>query len=220
MKRGILYSAGIFVVTAAGVFAQAPGGASGADDAGDIRGIRGPVEIPVAPDWRPWIWGGLAALGVVLAVIAVVAWMRGRAGARVLSAREQALEALQGARGYMESGSSREFAYAVSDAVRGFIEVRFRLPSTRQTTDEFLRTVAARGAGLGPYRDVLKEFLGLCDLGKFGKWELDEDAMEAMHASAMALILVETSDEEGASAEASLGSVTVAGRKEELQPVS
>ncbi|MEM8955372.1 MAG: hypothetical protein AAGD22_14555 [Verrucomicrobiota bacterium] len=221
MKRGFVYTAGIFLTTAAGVLAQAPVGSAGAGNPGDIRGIRGPVEIPVAPDWSPWIWGSLGGLGAFVVVYMLIVWLRGRAaGARVLSAREWALEALQGARGHMESGSSREFAYAVSDAVRGFIEVRFQLPSTRQTTDEFLRTVAHRGAGLGPYRGVLTEFLGLCDLGKFGKWALDGDEMEAMHASAMALILVEAREDEATEATAPRDAAAVSGRREELQPVS
>jgi hypothetical protein len=200
MKRALLYQTTTAILMAGSAAAQA---VTGPAEVEDIRGIRGPVAIPVAPDWRPWVWGGLGVLVLGVAIVLIVRGLKRRADARVLTARERALASLEEARGVMSPEASREFAYAVSDALRGFIEVRFRLPSTRQTTEEFLRTVAARCTGLGPYRETLVEFMGLCDLGMFGKWELDEGSMEAMHASALALINAEVNDGNDESAAAS-----------------
>jgi hypothetical protein len=196
MKHAILH---VTTAILGGGSALAQAGA-GAEIAEDIRGIQGPVEIPVPPDWSPWGLVGLGVLALATAVWVIVRLMRRRAAARVLTARDRALAALEEARRLMDPVASRDYAYAVSDALREFIEVRFRLPSTRQTTEEFLRTIAERGSALGPYRATLLEFLGLCDLGKFGKWALDEGSMEAMQGSALAVIKAELAEPERESA--------------------
>lgn len=157
----------------------------------DIRGIRGPVEIPPVQDWQPWMLGALAALLVIVAVSYWIRSARRRAAMRVLSACEQALADLQKTRELMEQSSSREYAYAVSDVLRGFLEMRFALPSTRRTTDEFLQSIAKNGAALGPYKTTLCDFLNYCDLGKFGKWQLSQNEMNALHQSAVSVIKAE-----------------------------
>jgi len=157
----------------------------------DIRGIRGPVEIPPVQDWQPWV---MAALVALLAVAAITYWIRSakrRAALRVLSAREQALADLQKAKELMSESSSREYAYAVSDVLRGFLEVRFSLPSTRRTTGEFLQSIDKNGVELGSYKETLRDFLNYCDLGKFGKWQLSQNEMHALRLSAISVVNAE-----------------------------
>lgn len=162
----------------------------------DIRGPKGAVEIPVEVSYWPWV---LAGAGVLLLLVALWYFLRGRRGrrdaVRAVTARERAVAAVDAAREFKEAASSREFAFAVSDAVRGFLEQRFGLPTTRQTTEEFLRTVAGGGAGLGPYRGKLADFLGHCDRVKFGKWEMSVGEMDVLEQSAMAVINAEFADE-------------------------
>lgn len=158
---------------------------------GDIRGIRGPVEIPPVQEWQ----NGLLAGFVVLLLIALLVWMYGyfkrRAARRVLSAREQALSDLDRAKELMSESSSRDYAYAVSDVLRGFLEVRFSMPTTRRTTDEFLQAITRNETALGPYKATLQDFLAYCDLGKFGKWQLSTNEMFALHQSATSVINAE-----------------------------
>ena len=87
----------------------------------DIRGLKAAVEIPPEPSYWPWL---LAVLGLVALVAALWFFLKGRKGrretVRVLSARDRAVAAVDGARELKEAGRSREFGYAVSDAVSAF----------------------------------------------------------------------------------------------------
>ncbi len=161
----------------------------------DIRGIRGPVEIPPVPDWQGWALAALAAVFAIALLAYLIRGARRGAALRVLGAREQALADLEKARELMVESASREFSYAVSDVLRGFLEVRFSLPSTRRTTDEFLQTIVKNGKALGPYRETLADFLKCCDLGKFGKWQLSENEMNALYHSAVSVINAELDDQ-------------------------
>jgi DNA-binding FadR family transcriptional regulator len=155
----------------------------------DLRDIRGPVEIP--PPWLgPALIVAAGALAALLAWLALRWWRRRRA--RPLPARspeELALERLARARLLIDAARPREFAAAVSEAVRLYLEARFAEPAAHRTTEELLRDLArGRAPALAAQRDVLADFLAHCDLAKFAREPLDRRRMEAMHASARRLV--------------------------------
>jgi hypothetical protein len=157
----------------------------------DIRDIRGPKVIA-----SQWLVPALAAgaLAVAAAIYGVRRWRRGRRAAP-LSPSEAALLRLEQIRELMIPGSAREFAIAVSDIVRTYIEQRFEVTATHQTTEEFLYGLAGQeDSPLARRRGLLTQFLHHCDLAKFAGLDLDTANMESLRMSARAFVS-ETAEE-------------------------
>ncbi|MEJ0000203.1 MAG: DUF4381 family protein [Verrucomicrobiota bacterium] len=162
----------------------APAAAGG--DNGDIHDIRGPIEIPYPLLWALYILGALAVAGLLYAVWR---WLR-RPKARVKQPHELALDRLEAARGLMTEGQVREYAFAVSEVIRYYIEQRFGERAARRTTEEFLSDLLRQtGTPLAGHHALLEDFLNHCDLPKFARWQLSVREMESMHESARAFIL-------------------------------
>ncbi len=163
-------------------------GAPGTGDAAeDIRDIRGPKFI--LPVWLvPALLAG--ALLLALGVYAAWRWLRRRRRPRALLPFEVALQRLEALRTLMQPQNAREFSIAVSDIVRGYIEQRFDVTATHQTTEEFLHDLlASANNALARHRTLLSEFLQQCDLVKFAGMSLTVQNMESLHRSACAFVL-------------------------------
>lgn len=154
-------------------------------DAAGLRDISGPIVIP-----NPWpaplaVAGALILLALL--VFAIRSWLVRRRRAPTPEAR--ALGRLAEARRLLAAGLAREYGVAVSDAVRLYLEERFGARAAHRTTEEFLRDLAAsEGAMLASRRPLLGRFLEHCDLAKFARAPLTEDEMEALHATALAIV--------------------------------
>ena len=157
-----------------------------ASRADDIRDIRGVVSVPT-----PWQWFLYAALalGLVAVLVALVRrWRRPRPVAPPLP-HEVALARLVAAEALIPEHKPREFGIAVSDAVREYIEARFALRAAHRTTEEFIGVhLADENSPLLPHREPLRAFLQSCDLAKFARWSLDEDAMRDLSGSARGFV--------------------------------
>lgn len=158
----------------------------------DIHDIYGPLPLPEPTNW--WIIAG-AALGAVIVVVLVFLLLKKRSPRRAavtIAPHTKALAELAEARQYMEQGQSLDYAAQVSMIVRQYIEQRFSLPTTRQTTREFFNSLQAlledgsasapanTGAHLEPYREcreALRHCLEQCDLAKYAHKPADSDEM-------------------------------------------
>jgi hypothetical protein len=141
----------------------------------ELRPITPPEDIPVPPSWWRWLprWLPWIGLGVALVGLVAGAWqMRRRAaGATPLPPQRWALRELDQlerqdlpARGEVE-----RFHTLLSDLVRAYLEKRFRLPASHQTTVEFLETMR-RSPQLSPSQQgLLRNFLQRCDMAKFAR---------------------------------------------------
>jgi hypothetical protein len=161
-------------------------GTGAAPLAEDIRDIRGPKYL--LPDWvLPALIAGAVLLG--LAVYGV--WRRRRKRrAPVLLPYELALQRLDEIRTLMRPASAREFCIAISDIIRSYIEQRFHVTATRQTTEEFLRDLLqSANAALAQHQAPLGEFLHQCDFVKFAALSLTLNNMESLRQSARAFVL-------------------------------
>jgi hypothetical protein len=152
----------------------------------DIRDIRGPRYL--LPDWvLPALIAGAVVLG--LALYGLWRWRR-RRRTHVLLPYELALQRLEEIRALMRPAQAREFSIAISDVIRSYIEQRFHVTATRQTTEEFLRDLLqGANAPLAQHQALLGEFLHQCDFVKFAALSLTLDNMEALRQSARTFVL-------------------------------
>jgi DnaJ-domain-containing protein 1 len=68
-----------------------------------------------------------------------------------------------------EAGEVERYHTLTSDVVRAYLERRFSLPASHQTTAEFLDTMR-RSPQLKPAQQrLLREFLERCDMAKFAR---------------------------------------------------
>ncbi|MBI4660488.1 MAG: hypothetical protein HY735_16750 [Verrucomicrobia bacterium] len=163
-----------------------PDKTSGADT-NDIRGIKGPLDIPSG--WR-WLWWGLAALAV--GALAWWLWRRRKQKQAapvpqiVIPPHELALEKLREALTLI--GQPRPFCTAVSDALRVYLEQRFQFRAPERTTEEFLDELQTSALLTFDQKQTLGEFLMRCDLAKFARYEPGESELRQLYDAAVRLV--------------------------------
>jgi hypothetical protein len=190
----------------AGAPAAAP-----ATTASDIRDIRGPKAVPSPELWMMEVAGAAALAGLAYAAWR---WYR-RVKLAPKTAGEIALARLEKALRLMQPETAREFSIEVSEIVRKYIEARFNVLASHQTTEEFLHgLVEPSDALLARHQELLEDFLGHCDLAKFARWVLSVEEMKTMHESARTFVL----ETQKAPASVPSPSVTTASTTQTLTP--
>jgi hypothetical protein len=157
----------------------------------NIRPVTGPEQVPPAWSWWPtvaWIEVGLslAVLGLILAELVGRRWRR----TAVLTPQAWAFRELDrlAAVDLSQAEAVERFPTQVSDVVRRYLELRFRVQASRQTTVEFLQMME-RDAELAPdQKAILRDFLQRCDLAKFARATLSLDECRALSASARTFV--------------------------------
>jgi hypothetical protein len=130
---------------------------------------------------RYYLIGGIAA---VLAVIALLVWrFRARRGSGrvVITPWGTALLELSDLRVGLKSGNvSLDLCFGrLTDIVREYLEKRFKLHASKQTTYEFLEDInQPEGPLPDKHRPFLKEFMTAADLVKFAKLPPDEAILD------------------------------------------
>jgi hypothetical protein len=157
--------------------------AAATPSADDIRDIHGPIARGSShPRW----WAIGAGTAVVVAAVATgvgAGRLRRNAPPDV-----RALRALAHQRA-LAGGHPRDFAVAVSQTVRAYLEEAFAIHAPRRTTEELLADlVFDRSGPLATHQFELTEFLRQCDLAKFAGAALSAARMNAMVDSAEALV--------------------------------
>jgi len=138
----------------------------------------------------PWLWIALGAAAALLALL-IALWFLLRPH-RLLSpksAYELALEKLEKARALLREDNPMPYAVLVSETIRSYLGQRFETPSTRRTTEEFLRQMESdRATPLAEHRDLLKDFLQSCDLVKFARYQPTLTELEQVQQRAMTFV--------------------------------
>ena len=163
---------------------------SGAD-LKQLHDIRPPIRPPEPPPWPRWPLGAAAA--ILLAGLAVVVWrlMRRRKPAPVpLSAPQWALRELDRleALGLPAKGEINLYHTLLSDTVRRYLERRFQLPASHQTTAEFFQAVEGSDQLTPAQRELLRELFERCDLAKFARAVPSPEECAAVAALARSFI--------------------------------
>jgi len=150
----------------------------------DIRDIKPPLFFP--QDFLFLIViGGIIVLAAIIFLVMFLRKRLKRQAEKPIPpprpADQIALEALVAlkAKNLPGLGKSKEYYFELSDIARRYIEDRFSLKAPEMTTEEFLSSLRIQAAFSGAHKNLLKEFLTLCDIVKFAKYgpspkEIDE----------------------------------------------
>jgi Domain of unknown function (DUF4381) len=135
----------------------------------DIHEIAPPVDYSLVP---PWVYYAGIAVGLVF--LGLIAWWirkRSRRPKPQQSARDRALQELNGIRAEMETLTPYQFSIRVSDILRRYVTDQYQLPVTRQTSVEFLGMLAKASPFSDDEKSLLEDFLNRCDLIKFARYD-------------------------------------------------
>jgi hypothetical protein len=159
--------------------------ASGQPD--DIYDIR-PPYFYLKP--LTWLWILLGVLAAIALVVGLWRWLAPLAERRAKTPYEQALERLEKARSMLNEQDPEPYAVFVSETIRNYLGQRFKTPSTRRTTEEFLRQMQADAGTplLAAHRDLLRGFLEACDLVKFAHYQPARDELEQVQQRAVSFV--------------------------------
>jgi hypothetical protein len=136
-----------------------------------------------------WLWIALGVAGAVGLLILLWFWFKPKKWLSPKSAYDLTLEKLEKARSLLNAENPMPYAVFISETIRSYLSQRFRTPSTRRTTEEFLRLMENdRGTPLAAYRDLLRDFLRACDLVKFGRYQPDLSELEQVHQRAFTFV--------------------------------
>ncbi|MDO9068253.1 MAG: DUF4381 family protein [Deltaproteobacteria bacterium] len=162
--------------------------------------IRGPVALPDSLGVLVWLLIGLAV--VALAALLLYLWKRRKKERKLPCPHEIALNELTRLRPMMNPEQALIYAAQLSEILRRYIEARFLIHSTRQTTREFFTALVSSpqiGSSMAEHRDHLRECLEQCDMAKFAHCVPDLQDMEAMEQAVRGFIEAtgESVDEKG-----------------------
>jgi hypothetical protein len=137
----------------------------------------------------PFVLAFLALLLLVGLIILVWKWLSKSAYLSPKSAYDLTLEKLEKARALLREDDPVPYAVFVSETIRSYLGQRFQTPSTRRTTEEFLRIMEADpNTPLAAHSDLLRQFLQACDLVKFAKYQPTQAELEQVHERALSFV--------------------------------
>lgn len=148
----------------------------------DIKDIYDPIVLPGQP---PYLLFGALLLVLFFIGCALFQLLRNRRSARPFCPvpADRALAQLQQAEELLPQTGTRHYSETVSAILRNYLEQRFDIRVTRQTTTEFLRylqslspattTTTTALSPLISHTDTLLYSLQLCDLVKFAGFAPD-----------------------------------------------
>ncbi len=135
----------------------------------EFHDIAPPVDYFILQPWMVFcaIAGLLLLIGLT---IWLVKWWR-RRPAKILTPRERAIDQLARIENQISSLPPYQFSIRVSDILRRYVTEQYQLPVTRQTSVEFLNTLAATSPFSADEQALLSDFLNRCDLIKFARYD-------------------------------------------------
>lgn len=155
-----------------------------AQDDTSLHDIHGPVPIIEQPPYL--LLAG--SLLVLLAAAAALYWFmkkRTRSAPPPVPPWERALQDLAEAKRLLSPERALFYMDRVSQILRSYIESRFAIKSTRQTTREFLENLATGGnsSSLLRYKGELQRCLEQADMAKFAHHTEDIASLEMIGAA-------------------------------------
>jgi len=154
----------------------------------EIRDIAPPIDVFPYPLWMVLTALGIALMVLGLAVWLFIRWWKKRPKSAPPTPRVIAMRELDSLRARIESIEPYRFSIVVSDVLRGFIAAQYGLRATRQTSPEFLASIANARQFTEDDRTLLAKFLEHCDLIKFAHIDATSADSSELLRSAIAFV--------------------------------
>lgn len=148
-----------------------------------LRDIKPPVAIPTQiASWVWWLLGAFVAL--VILVLLLGFWNKPKPLVEEMPPELQipadtwALQELRKIRlgPILREKQTKALALAVSEIVRRYLDRRFQMNTIDMTTEEILRILKDTPV-LGEMENLFGDFLSLCDLIKFAKFQPPDESL-------------------------------------------
>ncbi len=136
----------------------------------EFKPFAGQFDIPFLPLWAIIT---LTVLATLIGV-ALIWWLQKRwkkAHTPPPQPRQAALESLNALQPHIETDAPSEFTVEVASVLRRFVVGQYGIPATRQTSQEFLQSLAQSAAFSESDQSLLKSFLDKSDLIEFAKFQ-------------------------------------------------
>ena len=182
-----IFPVGLLLLT--GSFAQAQTIDSGqtSPPADQLQDIRPPFFY--LHSWF-WLWIALAVIGTAALLALLWRGLKAERQLNPMTAYDLTLAKLEKARALLREDDPMPYAVLVSEAIRSYLGQRFQAPSTRRTTEEFLRQMEAdRNTPLAEHRDLLRDFLQSCDMVKFARYQPTLTELEQVQQHATSFVI-------------------------------
>lgn len=163
-----------------------------------LHDIHGPVPTSEYP---PYLLGAALGLLAMLVVALIIYFLKKRKKPLPppIPPWETALHELALARQLMGDGQWLRYMDQAGQILRRYIEVRFAIRSTRQTTREFFAGLNSSGsASLLKYQGELRACLEQADMAKFAHLVPNHDHMEQMEEAVRTFIISSRPEEQPA----------------------
>ncbi len=154
----------------------------------ELLDIRPPVAIA-----DPWFWALCILAAIVAALLARWAWLKWKSRRQAAALAVPPIPAHIRAREKLMSALRRIndpplFCTEVADIIRVYLDERFDLRAPDRTTEEFLHELRASTVLTHVQKEMLEQFLTLCDLAKFARHEPMLKELERLHMVAAQLV--------------------------------
>jgi len=141
---------------------------------------------------NPWFW--LWLFLALAAIAALVYWLIRRARRKAAEAppppplppHVRARRLLEEALAFL--AEPKEFTTRVSSALRQYLEERFEFRAPERTTEEFVFELKKTMLVTADQKLRLAEFLGVCDMIKFAKYEPSETELRGLREAALHIV--------------------------------
>lgn len=146
-----------------------------------LKDVKPPVDLAAGLPWWAWLLIFLALAGVLAYILYRRRKRRPKAAPEAPPKPIDELEAFDqiAAMGLLAKGEYKQHYSLVSDAVRRYIERRYRIEAMEQTTWEI--AAGMRQSRVAPVTiAAFEEFLSACDLVKFAKYIPPMEEMEGL----------------------------------------
>jgi len=155
-----------------------------------LRDIHGPINLP---EPVPYLLYSLLGLAALVLFLALYWWFfrRSKPAPLPIPPEVAARSELIRARELMNPGQALHYMERLSEILRHYLEAKFGLPTTRQTTREFFRTMSVeppKTLALAGFTVELKGCLERCDMAKFAHQGADVAQLQELEDSILQFV--------------------------------